>query len=80
MYLAARRVLVRVGTGLWLRCHNWTSQTWRTGFDYHCVVLLPCLGRLALNEERLEKELAAVTIRIYRTKSDTTATTGLSNE
>jgi len=46
MYLIARRVLVRVGT-----------------------------GRLALNEERLEKELSTITIRVYRTKNDTAPTT-----
>jgi len=48
MYLAARRVLVRVTN-----------------------------GRLALNEERLDKELAHVTIRIYRTKSDNNPTSVL---
>ena len=34
-------------------------------------------GRLALNEERLEKELSSITIRVYRTKNDTAPTTGL---
>ena len=33
-------------------------------------------GRLALNEERLDKELNHVTIHIYRTKSDNMPTTG----
>ena len=41
-------------------------------FTFYFLVL----GRLALNEERLDKELAHVTIRIYRTKSDNNPTSG----